>query len=372
VADPWVRHLDALLACRQQLIGMRVMESNRLGTAPDPAVRDGLGRHIAWPEAELAEADKQLAAAVRASPAWREEDELLQSVPGIGPVSSQTPLAALPKLGALPGGQLAALVGLAPFDDDSGTRQRGRHVRGGRAVVRRVLYLAALSAVRHNPVLKAFRERLAARGKRPKVILTAVARRLLVIANAIIRSGRPCRKMVAITSSGGYTPTSPSKSRSRKTPFRERSRRWARSPRRWSCRSGSGRPVSAGGGGRDSLPPLETVSKDNNSSTPRWPRQPRRRSTAASGVRTSRAFSACRNDATPQRRITPGVISVSSLPCRFPECDAQAGSSRLGRAGKPTDCPECGATLAPDHRTARPPVREDGGSPLTLPTAQGP
>ena len=190
VADPQVRHLDALLARRQQLIGMR-MESNRLGTATDPAVRDGLGRHIVWLEAELAEADKQLAAAVRASPAWREKDELLQSVPGIGPVSSQTLLAALPELGTLPGGQLAALVGLAPFADDSGTRQRGRHVRGGRAVVRRVLYLAALSAVRHNAVLKAFRERLAARGKRPKVILTAVARRLLVIANAIIRSGRP-------------------------------------------------------------------------------------------------------------------------------------------------------------------------------------
>ncbi len=191
VADPQVRHLDALLARRQQLIGMRVMESNRRGTATDPAVRDGLGRHIAWLEAELAEADQQLAAAVRASPAWREKDELLQSVPGLGPVSSQTLLAALPELGALPGGKLAALVGLAPYNDDSGTRQRGRHVRGGRAVVRRVLYLAALAAVRHNPVLKAFRERLARRGKRPKVILTAVARRLLVIANAIIRSGRP-------------------------------------------------------------------------------------------------------------------------------------------------------------------------------------
>jgi transposase len=160
-------------------------------------VRAGLGRHIAWLEAELAEADKQLAAAVRASPAWREKDELLQSVPEIGPVSSQTLLAALPELGALPGGRLAALVGLAPFNDDSGTRQRGRHVRGGRAVVRRVLYLAALSAVRHNPVLQAFRARLAARGKRPKVILTAVARRRLVIANAIIRSGRPWQAELA-------------------------------------------------------------------------------------------------------------------------------------------------------------------------------
>src|SRR2546421_9853006 len=95
------------------------------------------------------------------------------------------------------GRRQAALVGLAPFNDDSGTRQRGRHVRGGRAVVRRVLYLAALAAVRHNPVLKAFRERLAGRGKRPKVILTAVARRLLVIANALIRSGRPWQAELA-------------------------------------------------------------------------------------------------------------------------------------------------------------------------------
>src|SRR5262245_4534374 len=190
-ADAEVRHLDALLSRRQQLIGMRVMESNRLGTATDPAVRAGLERHLVWLEAELAAADRELAAAVQASPAWRERDALLQSVPGLGPVSSQTLLAALPELGTLPGGRLAALVGLAPFNDDSGTRQRGRHIRGGRAVVRRVLYLAALAAVRHNPVLKAFRQRLAERGKRPKVILTAVARRLLVIANAIIRSGRP-------------------------------------------------------------------------------------------------------------------------------------------------------------------------------------
>jgi transposase len=193
-ADAEVRHLDALLSRRQQLIGMRVMESNRLGTATDPAVRAGLERHLAWLEAELAAADRELAAAVQASPAWRERDALLQSVPGLGPVSSQTLLAALPELGTLPGGRLAALV---PFNDDSGTRQRGRHIRGGRAVVRRVLYLAALAAVRHNPVLKAFRQRLAERGKRPKVILTAVARRLLVIANAIIRSGRPWRAELA-------------------------------------------------------------------------------------------------------------------------------------------------------------------------------
>ncbi len=186
-----VQALDALLSRRQQLLEMRVMESNRLGACADPTVRAGLERHLSWLEAEVAEADTRLAEAVQASPAWREKDELLQSIPGLGPVSSLTLLAALPELGTLDGGKISALVGLAPFADDSGTRRGGRHVRGGRAAVRRILYLAALSAVRHNPALKSFRDRLSARGKKPKVILTAVARKLLVIANAVIRTGLP-------------------------------------------------------------------------------------------------------------------------------------------------------------------------------------
>jgi transposase len=186
-----VQALNALLSRRQQLLEMRVMESNRLGACADPTVRAGLERHLSWLEAEVAEADARLAEAVKASPAWKEKDELLRSIPGLGPVSSLTLLAALPELGSLDGGKISALVGLAPFADDSGTRRGGRHVRGGRAAVRRILYLAALSAVRHNPALKAFRDRLSARGKKPKVILTAVARKLLVIANAVIRTGLP-------------------------------------------------------------------------------------------------------------------------------------------------------------------------------------
>jgi transposase len=193
-----VQALDALLSRRQQLLEMRVMETNRLGSCADPTVRAGLERHLAWLGAEVADADLRLAEAVKASPAWREKDELLRSIPGLGPVSSLTLLAALPELGALDGGKLSALVGLAPFADDSGTRRGGRHVRGGRAVVRRVLYLAALSAVRHNPALKAFRDRLSARGKKPKVILTAVARKLLVIANAVIRTGLPWDSALAM------------------------------------------------------------------------------------------------------------------------------------------------------------------------------
>jgi transposase len=193
-----VQALDALLSRRQQLLEMHVMESNRLAACADPTVRAGLERHLSWLDAEIAEADRRLAAAVRDSPAWRQKDELLRSIPGLGPVSSLTLLAALPELGTLDGSRLAALVGLAPFADDSGTRHGGRHVRGGRATVRRVLYLAALSAVRYNPVLKAFRDRLAARGKKAKVILTAVARKLLVIANAVIRTKRPWEPELAL------------------------------------------------------------------------------------------------------------------------------------------------------------------------------
>jgi transposase len=112
-------------------------------------------------------------------------------------VATLTLLAGLPELGTTTGGRLAALVGLAPLADDSGTRQGGRHIRGGRAPVRRVLYLAALSAVVHNPPLRAFKDRLKARGKKPKVILTAVARKLLVIANAVVQTGRPWRAEAA-------------------------------------------------------------------------------------------------------------------------------------------------------------------------------
>lgn len=193
-----VQALDALLSRRQQLQGMRLMESNRLGSCSDPTVRAGLERHIAWLESEAAEADRLLAESVKASPAWKERDELLRSIPGLGPVTSLTLMAALPELGSLDGGKLSALVGLAPFADDSGTRRGGRHVRGGRAVVRRVLYLAALSAVRYNPAMKAFKERLVARGKKAKVILTAVARKLLVIANAVVRTGRPWEPEMAM------------------------------------------------------------------------------------------------------------------------------------------------------------------------------
>src|SRR5512135_706128 len=192
------RSLDALLSRRGQLVAMRVMESNRLAACADPAVRAGIERHLSWLDAELADAERRLAEAVRASPAWRERDELLRSIPGIGAVVSRTLLAALPELGATDGGRLAALVGLAPYARDSGTLRGGRHIRGGRADVRRMLYLAALSAVRRDGPLRAFAERLRSRGKKAKVVLIAVARKLLVIANAVVRSGRPWQPELAM------------------------------------------------------------------------------------------------------------------------------------------------------------------------------
>src|SRR4051794_23066539 len=118
-----VRALDAQLSRRQQLLEMQVRESNRLGSCADPTVRAGLERHLGWLKAEVADADRLRAEAVKSSPAWREKDELLRSIPGLGPISSLTLLAALPELGSLEGGRLSSLVGLAPFADDSGTRR---------------------------------------------------------------------------------------------------------------------------------------------------------------------------------------------------------------------------------------------------------
>jgi transposase len=191
--------LDALLTRRRQLVGMRVMEANRLPTVTDPRVRAGIERHLTWLDGEVAEADRLLAEAVAASPAWRAKDDLLRSLPGVGPVVSRTLLAALPELGPADGGKLAALAGLAPYAHDSGTLRGGRHIRGGRAEVRRALYLAALSAARRAGPLKDFADRLRGRGKKAKVVLIAVARKLLVIANAVLRTGQPWQPALAVS-----------------------------------------------------------------------------------------------------------------------------------------------------------------------------
>jgi len=194
---PEQRALDALVGRRRRLVEMRVMESNRLAACADDAVRAGIRRHLEWLAGEIDEADRALGESIRQSPAWREKDELLRSIPGVGPQVSRALPAAIPELGALSGGQVAALAGLAPYADDSGSRRGGRHVRGGRADVRRALYLAALSARRHCAVLREFASRLQARGKKAKVVLVALARKLLVIANAILRSKEPWQPELA-------------------------------------------------------------------------------------------------------------------------------------------------------------------------------
>jgi transposase len=189
--DAATRELDALLDRRRQLVGMRTMEQNRLSGTVPPRVRHDLEAHLEWLDQHIAAVDRELEDRIRSSPVWRAKDDLLRSIKGIGPVVSRTLLAAVPELGTLDRRRIAALVGLAPMADDSGQHRGARRIQGGRSWVRSALYMAALAARRFNPVLRSFAERLAAAGKRPKVILAAVARKLLVIANAVLRSGRP-------------------------------------------------------------------------------------------------------------------------------------------------------------------------------------
>lgn len=184
--DAQTQALAALLARRRQLVEMLTAEKNRLSSAHTP-VRTSLRTHIAWLERALSHTDRDLAHAIRESPVWREQDDLLQSVPGIGPVGTSTLLANLPELGTLTGKQIAALVGVAPLNRDSGTWRGKRTVWGGRAQVRAILYMSALTATHFNPVIRVFYQRLCAAGKAKKVALTACMRKLLIILNAMMK-----------------------------------------------------------------------------------------------------------------------------------------------------------------------------------------
>ncbi len=190
-ADPERAELAALLDRRRQLLGMRVAEGNRLRPGLPAAVRAGVEARLAWLTEQVTAIDRAVAAAVRRDPAWREKDRLLRSIKGVGPVVSRTLLADLPELGTRPPGKLSALAGLAPFAADSGRRRGERHIRGGRRGVRRALYMGALAVARAPGPLRDFARRLKAGGKPSKVALIAVARKLLRIANAVIRDGRP-------------------------------------------------------------------------------------------------------------------------------------------------------------------------------------
>jgi transposase len=183
------RQLTDLVSRRRQLVDMIVAEKSRLAGVCG-AARADIQSHITWLEKRLKRLDADLQAAVENSPIWQAKSDLLQSVPGVGPVTSLTFLAALPELGTLNSKQIANLVGVAPINRDSGTMRGKRRISGGRAQVRAVLYMATLVAVRHNPVLLTFYERLLAAGKTYKVALTACMRKLLVILNAMVKSSK--------------------------------------------------------------------------------------------------------------------------------------------------------------------------------------
>lgn len=199
--DAQTQELAALVTRRRQLIEMLTAEKNRLASAR-VIVRTQLRAHITWLEQALDQANTDLAEAIRQSPVWREKEELLRSVPGIGPVLTTTLLANLPELGTLTHKQIAALVGVAPLNRDSGTLRGKRTVWGGRAQVRAALYMAAIVAARFNPVIRAFYQRLCAAGKAKKVALVACMRKLLTIVNAMLKHRTPWRQRVEWAQAG--------------------------------------------------------------------------------------------------------------------------------------------------------------------------
>ena len=190
--DAATQELHAVLLRRRQLLDMLSAEKQRFAHSHGP-VRANLRSHIHWLEKSLDDTERQLRQLIEASPLWRVQDQLLQSVPGVGPTLASTLLGLLPELGHLDRRQIAALVGVAPLARDSGTLRGRRTCWGGRAPVRTVLYLCALVAARFNPVLRAFYQRLLDAGKPRRLAVTAVARKLLVILNAMLRDGQHWR-----------------------------------------------------------------------------------------------------------------------------------------------------------------------------------
>jgi len=184
------KELEEFLGRRRQIVDMLTMEKNRLSIASTERMKKSLKKHIAWLEETLRRANDDIDTAVRNSPAWREQEDLLRSFPGIGPVSARTVLGELPELGALNRKKIAALVGVAPLNRDSGTLQGTRTCWGGRANVRQVLYMATIAAVRCNPVIRRVYLALRARGKKHKVALVACMRKVLTILTAMVRDQR--------------------------------------------------------------------------------------------------------------------------------------------------------------------------------------
>jgi transposase len=184
--DAPTEQLAALVARRRQVLEMLTAETNRATTTPAP-VRKRIDAHVRWLRRELEQLDADLDTTIRQSPVWREQEDLLRSVPGIGPVMSRTVLAELPELGRLTHKQIAALVGVAPLNRDSGLLRGRRTCWGGRASVRRVLFMATVAATKWNPIIRAFYHRLCKAGKRKKVALVACMHKLLTILNAMVK-----------------------------------------------------------------------------------------------------------------------------------------------------------------------------------------
>jgi transposase len=180
--------LSDMVSRRRQLIDMRVQETLRLGTAASKPLQKNLNKHIAWLDKQIAEIDRDLNKRLRDSDAWRAKDDLLRSIPGVGAVTTLTLLARCPELGKLSRREIAALLGVAPLANDSGKHRGKRFIWGGRADVRAVLYMAAVSAIRCNEPIKTFAERLKKAGKPAKVVIVACMRKLLTIMNAMLKN----------------------------------------------------------------------------------------------------------------------------------------------------------------------------------------
>jgi transposase len=189
--DADTRALDDLVSRRRQLIDMRVQETLRLGTAASKPLEKSLNQHIAWLDKRIAEIDTDLTNTLRESDVWRAKDDLLRGIPGVGAVTTLTMLAKCPELGRLNRREIAALAGVAPLANDSGKHRGKRFIWGGRADVRAVLYMAAISAIRCNDIIKAFAERLKKAGKAPKVVIVACMRKLLTIMNSMLKNNTP-------------------------------------------------------------------------------------------------------------------------------------------------------------------------------------
>jgi transposase len=196
------QEMHDLVARKEQLIQMRTMETNRQHRAKQKATQKSIAKTIEFFDKQIADIDARIEQMIADNPDWSEKDKILKSVPGVGAKTSQVLISALPELGTLNRQEIAALVGVAPFCDDSGKRSGARHIKGGRANVRSALYMAAFNAIQRNETLKAFFDRLIAAGKKYKVALVAVMRKLISILNVMVRTKTCWKETDVLTKKG--------------------------------------------------------------------------------------------------------------------------------------------------------------------------